>query len=349
MNNFAKVLLVGAAAAALTACGGGGGGGGPSTGVTTPTPPTTPTTPPPITPATLLLSPMAAITDLDVGGAPGGTLNNFEITDPDAPNATKFSALNIDGDEIVRLRYAANNVSVEQIVRSSEYAESARLIGSYTTETGRQVARLITTKGWGGVQMPALEEGAGSVGLSTGDAPDWVRPVAWNFLTVNEGRIWGFGMLGDLATGVPTTGVARFRGDALGSADGVFRSGGLNQPFSASAGVDIDFSTGKVRGGLEDFSTYYKLDFPFHTLDFNFEANLVDGKFAANTIDAPFQTGEKGSVFGQIYGQGSDLEVGATFSVTYADTKLAGVFVAGRPATSWPAPIRSPCVRRWST
>ncbi len=335
MNNFAKVLLVGAAAAALTACGGGGGGGGPSTGVTTPTPPTTPTTPPPITPTALLLSPMAAITDLDTRATAGGQLNNFEITDPDAPNATKYAELNIDGDEFVRMRFANNNLSVIETARASEYSEGLRSGGGYFTEGGRQVSRLIATKGWNYLAMPALEEGAGSVGLNTGDAPDWVRPIAWNSLTSEEGRIWGFGLLGDLATGIPTTGVARFRGEATGSADGVFRSAGLNQPFWASAGVDIDFSTGKVRGGLEDFSTYYKLDFPFHTLDFNFEANLVDGKFAANTIDAPFQTGEKGSVFGQLYGQGSDLEVGATFSVTYADTKLAGMFVAGRPTANF--------------
>lgn len=336
MNNFAKVLLVGAAAAALTACGGGGGGGGPSTGVTTPTPPTTPTTPPPL--ATLLLSPMAAITDLDTRATAGGQLNSVSITDPDAPNATKYSALNLDGDENVLMRFSASNLSVEQTFRPADYAESIRLVGGYTTEHGRTASRPITVKGWGGstgLTMAGLDEGAFSVGLNTGDAPDWVRAISWGALSSAEGQVWGFGLLGDLATGVPTTGVARFRGEAIGSGDGILKRAGVAQPFSASAGVDIDFSTGKVRGGLEDFSTYIDISYPFHTLDFNFEANLVDGKFAANTIDAPFQTGEKGSVFGQLYGQGSDLEVGATFSVTYADTKLAGVFVAGRPTSNF--------------
>lgn len=337
MNNFAKTLLVGAAAAALTACGGGGGGGGPSTGVTTPTPPTT-TTPPPITPATLLLSPMAAITDVSVGGAAGNTLNNFEFTDPDAPGATKFAELKIDGDETVRLRYAANNVSLEQILRAADYSVNTRLGGGYTTERGRTVSRSIASKGWsnsGSVTMPAIEEGTFAVGLTTGDAPDWVVPIGWSYPTFAEGQAWGFGLLGDLATNIPTTGVARFRGEAIGSADGPLKRAGVAQPFSASAGVDIDFSTGKVRGGVENFRTYLETTFPLHTLDFNFEADLVAGKFAATSIDAPFQSGEKGGVNGQLYGQGSDLEVGATFYATYADLKLAGMFVAGRPTSNF--------------
>lgn len=332
MKTLAKILLVGAAASALTACGGGGGGGGPSTGVTTPAPPPPPTTvPPEPKPFTMLLSPMAALVADKQTYLGRNSSTRIGFSDPDAPSATTASALLLDGDEDVRLQFTLpGSINIEQTFKAADYRTSPYWLGNG-----------LTTRSWvsGGANLSLLPLEEGNLGEGTGarSVTDWVTPFQW--IVPNGGPGWGttgYGLIGDLATGAPTTGAARFRGRAVGFGDGAMSPASgpeSSRLFSARAGVDIDFATGKVRGAVDQFEFPIAIVAPAHVFDFNFEASLVDGQFVAAAIDAPFQTGETGGVRGQLYGKGADLEVGGVFEAAYANARMAGVFVAGDPSS----------------
>jgi hypothetical protein len=319
----AKVLMMGAAASVLTACGGGGGGGGggPGGGVTTPAPP----------PATMLLAPLALISGSSAGSAVGSDANSIAITDPDAPNASTYGALKIDGDETVRVRFSANGLTSDETFDAATFKSDARIFTGFFSAPGfaanqgqaRQLAGLQWSSGSRTLALIRLEEGAATLGVpvTTGDSAEWITAVRWT-----SGASRGFGLLGELATAVPTTGAARFRGEAIGS---VTRSTGASIDFWGRAGLDVDFAAGTVRGGVEDIALDYGGGSARY--DFNYQGALVGGKFDTTTVWAPFQASAAGSVRGQLYGAGSDLEAGGVFELSMTDGKLAGVFVAGRP------------------
>ncbi|MGR4864561.1 transferrin-binding protein-like solute binding protein [Caulobacter sp. LARHSG274] len=327
MRITAKILLMSAAAGALTACGGGGGGGsGPSGGVVTP---------PPVA-ASVLLAPMA----LAVGGKSGSTAassaNNFSITDPDTPGAATYSALKIDGDETIRIQATAGGATIDQTLAAADYKGEVRTFwGSFNIYQGPNSygTRVLMAREWrnaqGSLQIIGLEEGDHLLGLPkpTNDLADAVSVVKWT--SSSGAAVTGYGLLGDLASNIPTTGAARFRGEAIGYL--AAGTGGAPREFVARAGLDVDFASATLRGGVSDLK-FDGLVSPSGRYDFSYQGQLASGKFDTTQVDAPFLTGESGAVHGQLHGPANDLEVGGVFNLSFADSNLVGAFVAGHPS-----------------
>ncbi|HWU81801.1 MAG TPA: transferrin-binding protein-like solute binding protein, partial [Caulobacter sp.] len=240
--------------------------------------------------------------------------------------------------ETIRVRFSGGGLTVDKTLAATDYKGEVKLnLSSYPDPFQPNTGQLygVTAREWkqgngDTIDLFDLEErypGLGTV-QATGDVTEWVKPVRWALGSGLDLAV-GYGLLGDAATAIPTTGKARFLGQATGRREVSSLPGSSYAPpsFLARATVDIDFAAATVRGGVEDFAFEYNA--PASRYDFNFEATLANGKFETTKIDAPMQTGETGTVRGQLYGPGSDLEVGGVFDLTFADGKVAGAFVAG--------------------
>ena len=293
-------------------------------------------TPPPPTP-TLLLAPVAVILSGAGGSANALSANSVSVTDPDAPTATTFAGVNFDGDETIRVQASAGGQTVDQTydyvgLVDIRLASSAidPFVKGQQWRFGTQTFTLLPLK-VGDITLRGPESvPLGDPSTFTGDVAQSVR-LAHGTAASGASTVFGYSLIGDAAGAVPTTGAARFMGQAVGRFEGPAGAGGI--ALWGRAGLDIDFASGTVRGGVQNilFDPTAETAAPLGRYDFNYQATLSGSKFDTTTVNAPFQVGETGSVHGQLYGPIANIEVGGAFDLAFSNGKIVGGFVVGKP------------------
>lgn len=332
-----RVSMLALTAAMLGACagGGGGGGGGP---IVSPPPP-----PPPPPPAATLLGPFAAVVFATGIGESGASSSNVRVAvrDPDAPNATTYAELNLDGDETLIFttpQFSGQTANVPGAQTLRGFGGGDRYTDSYYWDSSQY--QLLRLEEGGSGRIDAASSYFQSDPRMVPDPADHVTLLQWASAPqywVNGTRS-GYQLIGTSAalSDLPTTGSALFRGDAYG----MFVPTGApaqRTDFIARASMEIDFSqtTGAIRGGVEYLLPNVQPN-DLSQLDFSFVADRTGTNFTSASVSFPFLTGTpSGSLNGQFYGNAGDLEAGATFSfLAPGRGQLVGAFVAGRVADS---------------
>jgi hypothetical protein len=325
-----------------------GGGGGPVNVLPPPppavSPPAAPPNPLPPVSGAVLAGPFAALLSTgSIAPGNGGAGNQVTVQDADAPNATAFGDLVIDGDENFRIQ-AAGAPGLDLTLRSLSPAVSATSV--YAAERS-PVMRGYSGAGFSGELGQLRVSETPLSGIVLGNEPvtysKQFRVIRFgisgpttNTVSLGEPTEFGNFLFGAPISSLPTSGSAAYQGAATGY---YFAGGNPGRAWSGLAEIDISFAatSNGVRGAIRDSYVLPLASTGTTSLtrlfgDIGFVANLTStGAFAstqARTTSGALAL--TGNVTGQLFGNGTSTEVGGALNLTGAGgERLIGAFGAG--------------------
>lgn len=304
-----------------------------------PAPPPTPTPPPAPTVATVSIPTPTVVAQISPAGGrtttdamASGSHAFFQVSDPDAPNATSIEEINFDGDESVALSVSAGGIPYEVDLQAPTARFATGNGNSYTDS--HNVTRYVPVSVWQTannisaqqiVGWRQLDEGRGGPSTAqTGDTTEHVKLID----TMPSGNIRAFQIAGSVspASAIPVSGTATYAGQAFGS---IF-TGGNSNDFLGDAVVNIAFgqSFRPVSGRIDvaQFQNTFKA-VPFVV---TFQGDISGAAFVSQHLEV---TGLSdlmaGTLAGNFYGPAAD-EIGAVFTASGASGNIIGGFVAGK-------------------
>ena len=291
-----------------------------------PAPPPTPAPPPAPTVATVSIptptvvaerSPLGGRTTTDAMAA--GSHAFFQVSDPDAPNATSIEEINFDGDESVALSVSAG-IPYEVDLPASTARFGTTNANEYND--GHNVIRYVPVSAWQTaaninaqqiVVLRQLEEGRGGPTVAhTGDTTEHVHLID----LLQSGNIRAFQIAGSVspASAIPVSGTATYAGQAFGS----LFTGGVSNDFLGDAVVNIAFGQSfRPVSGRIDVAQFQNA---FNTVPFvvTFQGDISGAAIVSQHLQV---TGLSdlmgGTLAGNFYGPAAD-EIGAVFSASGA-------------------------------
>jgi hypothetical protein len=342
-----RLLLVNLSGLALCSCGGGGAqdvkslpvaltmGGSPSPSPTpTPAPVLAPPAPVPLTFAT-----PSVVERTDGSGATrvsvarDGDGSQVTISDPDAPTATSYDQLKLNGDEEVTVRQADATAGYMQAFTGAD----AQGLSNRSFYAGSLAARQLPVLGWQAHAGPTSTAQLTALLTETVEkvpgfthATGTVAAHARLLETMLADRR-GLQLIGDRTplNLIPLAGSSRFVGEVYGTA---FPSGAEALPYIGDAVIYVSYgATSEQVHGLIDISQYAGPDNKGIPIVVQISADLVSGALVHGSVAVQGAGGqvEYGSVAGAFYGKADD-ELGIVLGASGGPGSMIGGMILKR-------------------